>query len=133
MLLLLNTELAIVVIDHLLDLLEEFRCSFIHLMSLLVKLNNLSFEFGIYLLRLLVWNQKLCLLLAFLSDINIVLIQLFKLSPELIKSGSVLVQHRAVIVAQLVRFFVLLSNDLSYLVNSLIESFLLLTHFEILN
>ena len=121
------------VIDHLLDLLEEFRCSFIHLMSLLVKLNNLSFEFGIYLLRLLVWNQKLCLLLAFLSDINIVLIQLFKLSPELIKSGSVLVQHRAVIVAQLVRFFVLLSNDLSYLVNSLIESFLLLTHFEILN
>ena len=133
MLLLLNTELAIVVIDHLLDLLEEFRCSFIHLMSLLVKLNNISFEFGIYLLRLLVWNQKLCLLLAFLSDINIVLIQLFKLSPELIKSGSVLVQHRAVIVAQLVRFFVLLSNDLSYLVNSLIESFLLLTHFEILN
>ena len=133
MLLLLNTELAIVVIDHLLDLLEEFRCSFIHLMSLLVKLNNLSFEFGIYLLRLLVWNQKLCFLFAFLSDINIVLIQLFKLSPELIKSGSVLVQHRAVIVAQLVRFFVLLSNDLSYLVNSLIESFLLLTHFEILN
>ena len=121
------------VIDHLIDLLEEFRCSFIHLMSLLVKLNNISFEFGIYLLRLLVWNQKLCLLLAFLSDINIVLIQLFKLSPELIKSGSVLVQHRAVIVAQLVRFFVLLSNDLSYLVNSLIESFLLLTHFEILN
>ena len=121
------------VIDHLLDLLEEFRCSFIHLMSLLVKLNNLSFEFGIYLLRLLVWNQKLCLLFAFLSDINIVLIQLFKLSPELIKSGSVLVQHRAVIVAQLFRFFVLLSNDLSYLVNSLIESFLLLTHFEILN
>ena len=102
-------------------------------MSLLVKLTNLSFELCIHLLCLLVWNQKLCLLLAFLSDINIVLIQLFKLSPELIKSGSVLVQHRAVIVAQLVRFFVLLSNDLSYLVNSLIESFLLLTHFEILN
>ena len=121
------------VIDHILDLLEEFRCSFIHLMSLLVKLNNLSFEFGIYLLCLLVWNQKLCLLLAYLGDFNIVLIQLFKLSSELIKSGSVLVQHKAVIVDQLVRFFVLLSNDLSYLVNSLIESFLLLIHFEILN
>ena len=102
-------------------------------MSLLVKLTNLSFELCIHLLCLLVWNQKLCLMLAFLSDINVILIQLLKLSPEFIKSGSILVQHGAVIVDQLVRFFVLLGNDLSYLVNSLIESFLLLNHFEILN
>ena len=128
-----NTEPAIVVIDHLLDLLEEFRCSFVHRMSLLVKLTYLSFELCIHLLSLLVWNQKMCLLLAFLSDINVILVQLLKLSPELIKSSSILVQHGAVIVDQLVRFFVLLGNDLSYLVNSLIESFLLLNHFEILN
>ena len=102
-------------------------------MSLLVKLTNLSFKLCIHLLSLLVWNQKLCLVLAFLSDINVILIQLLKLSPEFIKSGSILVQHGAIIVDQLVRFFVLFGNDLSYLVNSLIESFLLLNHFEILN